>query len=180
MAENNFPVSPEAHSRNVTELQQYLREIHQSGANVRAVIPDGIYGQQTRDAVTDFQRSKNIPPTGEVNFRTWEAIYSAYRDAKGNLNMQEGIMPFPSLVTVISKGDSGAVVIFLQTMLNTIAGMHNNITSNSLSGVYDEDTALAVTELQAASGIPPTGQTDINTWNTIVRIFNTASDYESM
>lgn len=180
MAENDIPVSPEAHSRNVTELQQYLREITQGGANVRQVIPDGIYGQRTRDAVTDFQRSKNMPQTGEVNFETWEAIYSAYRNAKGNLNMQEGIMPFPALNAVLSKGDSGAVVIILQTMLNTIAGMHNNITSNSLSGVYDEDTALAVTELQVASGIPPTGNADINTWNTIVRLFNTASDYESL
>lgn len=179
MAENDIPVSPEAHSRNVSELQQYLREIAQSGASVRQVIPDGIYGQRTRDAVTDFQRSKNMPPTGEVDLETWQAIYSAYRNAKGNLNMQEGIMPFPSLNAVLSRGDSGAVVIFLQAMLNTIAGMYDNITSNSLSGVYDGDTALAVTELQTASGITPTGNADINTWNTIVRIFNTASDHGS-
>ena len=71
MAENDIPVSPEAHSMNVTELQNYLREISQGDANVRQVIPDGMYGQRTRDAVTDFQRSKNMPQTGEVNFETW-------------------------------------------------------------------------------------------------------------
>ncbi len=178
MAADNIPVSPEDHSSNVAELQRYLREIHQSGADVRAVIPDGIYGQQTRGAVTDFQRANNIPQTGEVNFETWNAIHSAYNYTKQNLNAQHGIMPFPSLVTVFSDGDSGTAVIILQAMLNTIAGIHNNITANRLNGIYDSNTALAVSELQSAAGITPTGKTDISTWNTIVDIFNALAESE--
>lgn len=176
MTENIIPVSPEEHGKNISDIQTYLREIHQSGANVRSVIPDGIYGQRTRDAVSDFQRSTGIPETGEVNKDTWNAIYAAYDDARRNLNMQEGITPFPALDEIMTEGDSGTSVLMLQAMLNTIAGMHINIAMNDMNGYYGENTALAVSEIQAASGLTPTGQTDIRTWNTIVRIFNAAAE----
>ena len=176
MTENIIPVSPEDHKKNISDIQTYLREIHHSGANVRSVIPDGIYGQHTRDAVSDFQRCTGIPETGEVNKDTWNAIYAAYDDARRNLNMQEGITPFPALDEIMTEGDSGTSVLMLQAMLNTIAGMHINIAMNDMNGYYNENTALAVSEIQAASGLPPTGQTDIRTWNTIVRIFNAVAE----
>ena len=90
--------------------------------------------------------------------------------------MQEGITPFPALDEIMTEGDSGISVLMLQAMLNTIAGMHINIATNDMDGHYGENTALAVSEIQAASGLPPTGQTDIRTWNTIVRIFNAAAE----
>lgn len=176
MTENIIPVSPEEHSRNISDIQTYLREIHHSGADIRSVIPDGIYGQCTRDAVSDFQRSTGIPETGEVNKDTWNAIFAAYDDARRNLNMQEGITPFPALDEIMTEGDSGTSVLMLQAMLNTIAGMHINIAMNDMNGYYGENTALAVSEIQAASGLTPTGMTDIRTWNTIVRIFNAAAE----
>lgn len=176
MTENIIPVSPEDHKKNISDIQTYLREIHQSGANVRSVIPDGIYGQHTRDAVSDFQRCTGIPETGEVNKDTWNAIYAAYDDARRNLNMQEGLTPFPALDEIMTEGDSGTSVLMLQAMLNTIAGMHINIAMNDMNGYYNENTALAVSEIQAASGLTPTGQTDIRTWNTIVRIFNAVAE----
>lgn len=141
MTENIIPVSPEEHGKNISDIQTYLREIHQSGANVRSVIPDGIYGQHTRDAVSDFQRSIGIPETGEVNKDTWNAIYAAYDDARRNLNMQEGITPFPALDEIMTEGDSGTSVLMLQAMLNTIAGMHINIAMNDMNGYYGENTA---------------------------------------
>ncbi len=35
---------------------------------------DGIFGQETENAVKDFQGSHNLPLTGIVDFATWEAL----------------------------------------------------------------------------------------------------------
>ena len=39
---------------------------------------DGIYGEDTRQAVLAFQRNKSLPQTGIVDEAVWEALYQAY------------------------------------------------------------------------------------------------------
>ena len=139
MANEAIPVSPQSHEANVTELQRYLREISMSGANVRPVIPDGLYNEQTAAAVADFQRMKGLPETGETDRVTWDAILDTYYDVISNLSEQIGVKPLPSVKTVLAPGDRGTSIVILQAMLNTLAGLFMNIPPNSLSGVYDSD-----------------------------------------
>lgn len=178
MANEAIPVSPQSHEANVTELQRYLREISMSGADVRPVIPDGLYNEQTAAAVADFQRMKGLPVTGETDRVTWDAILDAYYDIISNLSEQIGVKPLPSVKTVLAPGDTGTAIIILQAMLNTLAGLFFNIPPNSLSGVYDSDTVNAVMEFQMAAGLTPTGKTDIRTWNALAGLFDAISAME--
>ena len=178
MANEAIPVSPQSHEANVTELQRYLREISMSGANVRPVIPDGLYNEQTAAAVADFQRLKGLPETGETDRVTWNAILDTYYDIISNLSEQIGVKPLPTVKTVLAPGDSGTAIVILQAMLNTLAGLYMNIPPNSLSGVYDNDTVRAVTEFQTVSGLTPTGETDIRTWNALAGLFDAVSAME--
>lgn len=178
MANEAIPVSPQSHEANVTELQRYLREISMSGANVRPVIPDGLYNEQTAAAVADFQRLKGLPETGETDRVTWNAILDTYYDIISNLSEQIGVKPLPTVKTVLAPGDKGTAIVILQAMLNTLAGLFMNIPPNSLSGVYDDDTVRAVTEFQTVSGLTPTGETDIRTWNALAGLFDAISAME--
>ncbi|MGN0636962.1 MAG: peptidoglycan-binding protein [Huintestinicola sp.] len=178
MANEAIPVSPQSHEANVTELQRYLREISTSGANVRPVIPDGLYNEQTAAAVADFQRMKGLPVTGETDRVTWDAILDTYYDIIANLSEQIGIKPLPSVKTVLSPGDKGTAIVIIQAMLNTLAGLFYNITPNSLSGVYDSDTVKAVAEFQTIAGLAPTGNTDIRTYNALAGLFDAVSAME--
>lgn len=178
MANEAIPVSPQSHEANVTELQRYLREISMSGANVRPVIPDGLYNEQTAAAVADFQRLKGLPETGEADRVTWDAILDTYYDIISNLSEQIGVKPLPTVKTVLAPGDRGTAIVILQAMLNTLAGLFMNIPPNSLSGVYDDDTVRAVTEFQTVSGLTPTGETDIRTWNALAGLFDAISAME--
>lgn len=162
----------------MTELQRYLREISMSGANVRPVIPDGLYNEQTAAAVADFQRIKGLPETGETDRVTWDAILDTYYDVISNLSEQIGVKPLPSVKTVLAPGDRGTSIVILQAMLNTLAGLFMNIPPNSLSGVYDSDTVKAITEFQTVSGLTPTGETDIRTWNALAGLFDAISALE--
>ena len=77
-----YPINE--YSAAVKQLQTYLLAI-----SYRDKIPymphisiDGIYGESTRAAVTDFQKKYGIPATGIVNYETWQEIYSVYKYGK--------------------------------------------------------------------------------------------------
>ena len=48
----------------VTDLQRALREISRAESSVRPVVPDGVFGSETTQAVQQFQRSYGLNPSG--------------------------------------------------------------------------------------------------------------------
>lgn len=64
----------------VKVIQDLLNEISKNYPAIPRLIVDGIYGQNTKKAVTTFQRevSRNLPPTGDVDYGTWYAISDYY------------------------------------------------------------------------------------------------------
>ena len=73
-----YILTPGAIGQNVTDLQTYLSLIAQTSGNIPNVTVDGVYGNETRDAVYTFQRLNNIPITGSVGPVTWNAIANQY------------------------------------------------------------------------------------------------------
>ena len=59
-------------SQPVRSLQTMLRVLAEDDEELSTLVPDGIYGNQTRQAVTAFQQKYGIPVTGVVNQNTWE------------------------------------------------------------------------------------------------------------
>ena len=58
----------------VRSLQTMLRVIGQDSGQEITLIPDGFYGNNTRDAVSEFQRNRGIPTTGVADENTWQRI----------------------------------------------------------------------------------------------------------
>jgi len=177
ITDNKIPVSKEDHSKNVTELQNYLRTIAYNGGNIPIIIADGIYGDSTKQAVSAFQRENALPVTGQVNKSTWDKIYLDYSDIRDNYITQECITAFPSIDTIISENDSGGVILILQAMINTLAASYINIPQVGINGIYDTTTAEAIKELQRVFGIEDNGLVDLRTWNMLVRTFNADNEY---
>ncbi len=71
-------LTPGEQSENVRDLQTYLSVIAQNNPNIPPVSVDGIYGNETRDAVYTFQALNNLPPTGSVGPVTWSKIANQY------------------------------------------------------------------------------------------------------
>ncbi len=78
-------LTPGSSGPDVTDLQTYLALIANTDGNIPVVTVDGIYGNETRDAIYTFQRLNNIPTTGSVGPVTWNAIAQRY-DAIINAN----------------------------------------------------------------------------------------------
>lgn len=61
----------------IYEVQCALRVIASVDVNVRPkVVPDGIYGERTREAVESFQKCMGLPATGVVDYATWQVLFA--------------------------------------------------------------------------------------------------------
>ena len=72
-------------SQPIRSLQTMLRVLGEDDDMLKNVVPDGIYGDQTRNAVYHFQRTHGIPPTGVTDQTTWDAIYAEFEPAQTRL-----------------------------------------------------------------------------------------------
>ena len=60
------------------ELQRYLRAVSYRHDRVPHVGIDGIYGEETEDAVRAFQLLFGLPVTGAVDLLTFSLLYAEY------------------------------------------------------------------------------------------------------
>ena len=62
----------------IKELQKYLLELSYATHGYPHIAIDGIFGKETRECLSLFQRRARLPVTGVADRRTWQALYSAY------------------------------------------------------------------------------------------------------
>ena len=62
----------------VRQLQEQLNLIGEYYNAIPVLVPDGIYGERTAEAVRVFQRIFDLPQTGIVDFPTWYKISDKY------------------------------------------------------------------------------------------------------
>lgn len=62
----------------VRQLQEQLSTIAEVYSAIPMVVPDGIFGEQTQQAVEEFQSIFGMRPTGDVDFPTWYRISQIY------------------------------------------------------------------------------------------------------
>ena len=156
----------------IRELQTYLRKIGTRCIDIPLVAIDGVFGPETTESVTAFQKKAGLDPNGRVNRKTWDAVVKTYARFLREEAPAEAIRPFPSPQHVIEPGDQGPLVGFLQLMLDTISNRYANIHASSITGTYDADTEEAVRDFQRLGGLEPNGKTDKETWNQIARLYN--------
>ncbi len=71
--------------QDVIILQYLLNVISEYYVGVPAPAQDGIFGSQTAQAVSAFQRIMRLNPDGIVGPLTWNALYEAYRGIEQNI-----------------------------------------------------------------------------------------------
>lgn len=160
----------------VTSLQQMLRTISFVTEGYPSLIPDGIYGASTEEAVRTFQRNFNLPVTGRVDYTTFLAIVEVYDDAIEQLNILNGpIQRFPISLS-IRPGQSHPVVFVVQGMFGALHETYPEIKKPVLTGTIDVVTADDIRLIQTLSGIPVTGAINSQTYQRIMQLYRIAFD----
>ena len=156
----------------VTELQEWLRALHFAGYGVDLIIPDGIYGEDTRKAVSQFQRIVGLPVNGIVDKATWDALYDANLIARLEASRPNAIYPFPEKGGyVLSPGEVSDIVTIVQLMLDTLGAYYDGIEVEP-TGTYDSATRRAVEIFQEKNRLAVTGEIDKATWNRLAEVYN--------
>lgn len=147
-------------SQPVRSLQTFLREISRFYNCIPTVIPDGIYGTQTRDSVIAFQEAFFIEPTGEVDNDTWDKIIEVYTYLITATSEPKCVKIYPSADFIIDINDESEYLHALQAMLYVISTKFDNITSPDITGKHDEKSVQAIKDIQTISNLEPTGVID--------------------
>lgn len=156
----------------VTLIQQFLNEISNDYPLIPKINPvDGIFGEDTENAVTVFQEIFNLTPDGIVGEATWNKmvlLYVAIRDlselvSEGQMYVGTDLQ-FPESVSV---GSTGPRVSSLQYFLLIISNFDQRIQSVPVTGEFGQLTFNAVKQFQSAYNLPVTGIVDEATWNVL-------------
>ena len=62
----------------VQQIQEQLNAISQVYTAIPSIVPDGIYGEKTKEAVKSFQMIFGLGANGIIDYRTWYKIQEVY------------------------------------------------------------------------------------------------------
>lgn len=148
----------------VRSLQTMLRVLAEDDIHLPTIVPDGIYGNQTRQAVFAFQQKHQLPPTGVSDSETWDKIVEEHGKAQIRLSPAEPLQLILNPNQVIEKDEYHPYLFLVQNMLGTLGEVYSVIPSPSPTGVLDETTADSLLTFQRISNLPATGELDKITW----------------
>lgn len=157
----------------VRAVQYYLNVIAYFNGNLNTLPIDGVYGEDTVNAVRVFQQFYGLPETGVVDRDTWNKIREIYDSIIRNL--PEGYAGdraalYPGYV--LSEGMRGINVRNLQTYLSAISSFLPSLGNITVDGIFGPATAAAVREFQRLYGLPVTGSVGPWTWYYIAREYD--------
>ena len=155
----------------IRSLQTMLRVISKDDNRLPSVIPDGIYGPTTAQAVTAFQRLYGIPATGITDERTWNKIVSIYEPALIRIDKAEPIEILMDPGQAFKSGDSSPYIYLTQSMLTQLSKDYVSIPTPPHSGILDSETAASLEAFQLLAQLPQTGELDKITWKHLARHF---------
>lgn len=160
--------------RAIFQVQEWLRGIERGGMPIPLIVPDGIYSQQTKDAVRIFQGLMGLAQTGIVDYATWLALRDAYENAVKKTLTSNPIYPFECGLkdNKLTMGDTMPLVTIVQMIIETLTLIYDDLAEQQINGVYDDLTAQNIACLQRLWNLPQTGEVDFDTWNKLADSYN--------
>ena len=158
----------------VTSLQTMLRWISAADPAIPAVTPNGIYGSETKRAVTVFQRKNGLPASGVTDYDTWKAICRAYHTAKTELDPAQPLEVVMQPHKPLLPGSDNRNLLLVQCMLHNLHEVYEDIPDCELSGKCDASTERAIRALQELCGMQCTGVVDKALWQLLCGLYTQA------
>lgn len=156
----------------VSYIQSMLRNVANSRADVSDVIPDGIFGAQTKNSVESFQKAYGLYVTGEVDNDTWDKLVEISEKIAVEEEKNVPLFVLSETREPIRPGEHAAELYVIQAMITALSEKLSNIFSLFITGTYDEPTAEAVRRIQILSGITPNSLIDAEFVNSLTELYN--------
>lgn len=155
----------------VVQMQVMLNRIGQNYPAIPRVTADGIFGQQTENAVRAFQRIFNLTEDGIVGRSSWYQMVRLYVGVTRLAELESEGQRFAGISwqapASLQSGSSGQSVRQLQYMLNVVSQFVNSIPTVAEDGIFGEATQNAVRAFQRFAGLTVDGVVGPATWNAL-------------
>lgn len=155
----------------IRSLQVMLRTIARSEGQPLPVVPDGIYGKQTSEAVSSFQEVHQLPVTGRADNRTWNLIADTYTRQAPLVLPADALHICWQPLQVIHPGEKNIHLYLIQAMLLALHQVYESLPVVTVNGVFDEATEAAVLWLQQKAGLAETGVIDQIVWCYLAKFY---------
>jgi peptidoglycan hydrolase-like protein with peptidoglycan-binding domain len=152
----------------IFNLQRYLRQLSRFDPDIPSVDEDGIFGEETRRALSAFQRKYGLPITGVADSETWAMLFNEYLASVEAYTRPSPVYLFPRFPAdySVGQGDEGLLVGVIQQLLRDVTLLYGrDETLVPLDGIFGEITEQAVKDFQTVNRLPPDGRVDRVTWN---------------
>lgn len=156
----------------VRSLQTFLRRIAQHNTQIPLVTPTGIYTEQTKNAVSDFQSNYGLTRTGETDYETWKKIVEIYDSLPQSLHLPDIRCLFPESNYKIIENQSADCLFLIQAMLAVLSKRFPHLGTVEISGTHTPDSVEITKKIQELNNLEKTGVIDAHTYNAIVSLFN--------
>ena len=173
--------NPDFERAAILNLQRYLKQLSYFDDDISPLPTSGVWDPHTRDALISFQQKNGLEPTGVADEQTWNLLFDQYTRSIEEKSPPERMEVFPRLPErdSLRLGDVGFPVTAVQYMLDALTVQFEGLDGVPQNGIYGEETARAVAEFQRRHLLPPTGEVDKQTWDTLVRSYHVvANDYQ--
>lgn len=160
----------------IRSLQTMLRVLSEQDRSHPTVVPDGIYGQTTTNAVSAFQQMHGLPVTGVTDQDTWEKIVAEYDSALIQVGEAEPVELILNPNEILRRGDNSPYLYVVQALLIVLSETYASIPRPKSTGILDDQTADSLATFQGLNGLPMTGELDKITWKHLALHFPLAAN----
>lgn len=159
--------------RAVYDLQNMLYTISRYQNGTPDVLPDGIFGTKTAQAISKFQQSVGIAPTGVADNETFRAISQKHREIEKLIAPATRIDFYRNINNQpLKKGDRHDSIYLAQIFFNRMSQDFPAYKKAGISGELDEITEKNLMLFQMANRIEQHGKIDRQTWERMALYYN--------
>ena len=160
----------------IRALQTMLRVLSERDRSHPTVVPDGIYGHTTTNAVAAFQQMHGLSVTGITDQDTWDTIVAEYDTALIHVGHAEPLELILNPNEILRRGDDSPYIYVVQALLTVLSEVYASIPRPKSSGILDDQTADSLARFQEMNGLPMTGELDKHTWKHLALHFPLAAN----
>ena len=158
----------------IRRVQDYLRE---AGNKSIFVAPTGIYDDNTRLSVIDFQKSNGFEATGIVNRETFDKLFLDYSIITDRERVRHGLDSFISFP--ILPGVQTGAMMHINRTLRRLLDYYGHTHSLRDGNIYTAETEAAVRRMRDIYRLKNEGYIDEEFYVMMIRDHDSVGDFNN-
>ena len=147
-------------SASVANVQYMLGVVSAFNSEIPEPDRHGVYDEATEEAVAAYQQCQNLPQTGSVDEKTWDALYDSYAAIDRGVFRDASLFRFPPMPAADTPAQ-------MHAQLSAVAAAFPSVAP---PGKTNAQMQRSIADFQRVCGLTPTGHADKKTLASLASI----------